>query len=102
MIMPETGHLQGIRYAAAGLFSERLNGRCRIVVGYHDCILGDQAVLDLCDQRLLLLRAEFVPLGMVQVILHLLADSFELIGGDTHRAGAQAERPKILAQFGSR
>ena len=53
-------------------------------MGDYDSVFLLQPGLDLLPQGGLLGGVELLPLLVVQVILHLLANGFQLVGGDTH------------------
>ena len=71
-------------------------------MGDDDSVFPLQSGLYLLPQGGFLGGIELLPLFMIQVILHLLANGFQLVGGDAHILDGDEKRRSSLTQIGYR
>ena len=94
MIVSEARHFEGIRHATAALFGQRLNPGSGVVVRHQHRIARLEPVFDQGDEFGLAPRRDRPGSAPIEVILNLLADRLETIGGDTHGEPVGAREPK--------
>ena len=92
MIASEARHFERIRDATAGLLGQRLNLGGGVVVRHQHRIVRPEAVFDERDEFGLAPRRERLTGALIEVMLNLLANRLQTIGGDTHGRPVGATR----------
>ena len=92
MIASEARHFERIRNATAGLLSQRLNLGGGVVVRHQHRIVRPEPVFDERNEFGLAPRRERLTGASIEVMLNLLANRLQTIGGDTHGRPVSATR----------